>query len=334
MNLQVSQRRLIGNAIAAMVAAIEVYNKPRFDYRNEIFTILLVNAWELALKAVLSKAGKRIYYRKKPNQPYRSYSLNDAFEKAVVTSLWPSSLEKNGVKANLELLAEYRDAAVHLYNAKGFDVVVYGLAQTCIVNLNELLREVFGKDLTDEVTWKLLPLGIAPPVSALDYLRGARSGDNPAAVDDFIRRLSEEISAVEESGGDTGKVFTVFDVSLETVKKMESADVVVGVSDRDPGTFVVQRPLDPNRSPLSMMEAVRLIQKKVKVKFSRHDFIAVAWYHKSRDNPQYMWANKKGNVIQWSHEAVNFMARLSPRELDEARDAYREHLREHSKPKT
>lgn len=64
-------------------------------------------------------------------------------------------------------------------------------------------------------------------------------------MDDFIRRLSEEISAVEELGGDTGKVFTVFDVSLRTVKKMESADVVVGVSDRDPGTFVVQRPLDP-----------------------------------------------------------------------------------------
>jgi hypothetical protein len=52
MNVYGSQRRLVGNAIAAMVAAIEIYNKPRFAYRNEVFTILLINAWELALKGV------------------------------------------------------------------------------------------------------------------------------------------------------------------------------------------------------------------------------------------------------------------------------------------
>ena len=34
-----------------MKAAIEIYNKPGIPYRNESFTILAINAWELLLKA-------------------------------------------------------------------------------------------------------------------------------------------------------------------------------------------------------------------------------------------------------------------------------------------
>ncbi|MFN3919513.1 MAG: DUF3644 domain-containing protein [Methylohalobius sp.] len=44
-------RELLDRAIAAMVAAIDVYNKPDFLYRAESFTILALNAWELLLKA-------------------------------------------------------------------------------------------------------------------------------------------------------------------------------------------------------------------------------------------------------------------------------------------
>jgi hypothetical protein len=37
-------------AIAAALSAIEVYNKPSFEYRDETFSILMINAWELMLK--------------------------------------------------------------------------------------------------------------------------------------------------------------------------------------------------------------------------------------------------------------------------------------------
>ncbi len=36
-----------------MLSAIEVYNKPDFKYREETFAILMLNAWELLLKAKL-----------------------------------------------------------------------------------------------------------------------------------------------------------------------------------------------------------------------------------------------------------------------------------------
>jgi len=41
MNYRGSYRHLLRNSKAAMIAAVEIYNKPRFDYREECFTILL-----------------------------------------------------------------------------------------------------------------------------------------------------------------------------------------------------------------------------------------------------------------------------------------------------
>ena len=41
----------VDKSIQAMLSAIELYNKPNYTYREESFAILMVNAWELLLKA-------------------------------------------------------------------------------------------------------------------------------------------------------------------------------------------------------------------------------------------------------------------------------------------
>ena len=38
-------------SLQVALAAIEIYNKPAFPYREESFSILMANAWELILKA-------------------------------------------------------------------------------------------------------------------------------------------------------------------------------------------------------------------------------------------------------------------------------------------
>ena len=43
--------KLYRKAEAALISAIEAYNKPDFKYREETFSILALNAWELLLKA-------------------------------------------------------------------------------------------------------------------------------------------------------------------------------------------------------------------------------------------------------------------------------------------
>src|SRR5437660_1076382 len=48
-------------AESALIAAIEIYNKPDFKYREETFAILAINAWELLIKAkVLAENENRV----------------------------------------------------------------------------------------------------------------------------------------------------------------------------------------------------------------------------------------------------------------------------------
>ena len=51
-------RTLAGKSIDAMLAAIEIYNKPNFAYREESYAILAINSWELMLKARILQLSK------------------------------------------------------------------------------------------------------------------------------------------------------------------------------------------------------------------------------------------------------------------------------------
>ena len=53
---------------AAMLGAIEIYNKPTVEYREQTFAMLITNAWEILLKArIVQLRGGRLQaiYRRK-----------------------------------------------------------------------------------------------------------------------------------------------------------------------------------------------------------------------------------------------------------------------------
>src|SRR5690554_4003301 len=57
---RIRSQHLLEKSVHAALSAIEIYNKPDFKYREESFSILMINAWELLLKA-------RILYLNKNN---------------------------------------------------------------------------------------------------------------------------------------------------------------------------------------------------------------------------------------------------------------------------
>ena len=58
MKINKTYRSLLDKSINSMLSAIEIYNKPDFNYREETFAILAVNSWELLFKAQLLKLSK------------------------------------------------------------------------------------------------------------------------------------------------------------------------------------------------------------------------------------------------------------------------------------
>lgn len=274
-----------------MVGAIEIYNKPRFGYRDEVFVLLVINAWELLLKALISKAGQSIYYKKRRNQPYRTLSCADAMTKAAATPGWPKDVPAQAVERNLDMLTVYRDNAVHFYNTPGFGTVIYSLAQTSIVNFRDVMRAAFRVDLGDEMNWALLPLGVNPPIDPVTYLK-ARPGRSPGrtAIDQFLKGLQEATQELEAHGIDTGRLLTVFDVSLQSIKKIERSDIIVGIgagSGTDP--VIVARRVDPNVSHPHRRKDVleRLAQSGSTI--GAYEFDAAVRHFKLRDNPAYCW---------------------------------------------
>jgi hypothetical protein len=49
--MKTRNKAMLDKSLAAMISAIEIYNKPDFKYREETFLVLCINSWELLLKA-------------------------------------------------------------------------------------------------------------------------------------------------------------------------------------------------------------------------------------------------------------------------------------------
>jgi hypothetical protein len=65
----------LNNAISANLAAVEIYNKHRIFYRNKCFVVLLINSWELMLKAIISKIKISIYERKEAQSTSKNFNI-------------------------------------------------------------------------------------------------------------------------------------------------------------------------------------------------------------------------------------------------------------------
>ena len=328
MNYRGSYRKLLENSKAAMIAAIEIYNKPTFRYRDECVVILLLNAWELALKALLSKNKKTIFYPKKRKQPYRTLTWQDALMSAKI--YFPKDIPHLAIQRNLELLGTYRDNAVHFYNSANFALVLYALSQTCIKNFRDLLEALFGVRLENEINWQLLPLGIRPPIDVISYISTDKGEKKSDAVRQFLAELAEAANELKAAGEDTGRLLTVFNVKLESVKKIGDADIVVAVENAEgfEGPLSVIKTQDPNIThPLRQKDVVSKVAELHGQPFTAFVFQAIVWKYKLKEKPQYCWRASEGVLTKYSHDIVALINRLTVADIDAVHKDYRAHLR-------
>lgn len=119
---------LAGKSLQAAVAAIEIYNKPNFTYREEAFALLMVNAWELLLKAKWAsdhgEQAESLYEMVRDAKGDLAPKLNRSGNPVShsLTYLASKLLEDadSGLERpchdNILALVEIRDNAAHLFN--------------------------------------------------------------------------------------------------------------------------------------------------------------------------------------------------------------------------
>lgn len=178
---------LAAKSIQAAVAAIEIYNKPNFSYREEAFALLMANAWELLLKAKWvfdrGEAIETLYEltddgngNKSPKTNRSGNPLSHGANYLVAKLLEDktSGLER-ACHDNFFALVEIRDNAAHFINKDlyiGRRVLEIGTAS--LRNYLYLATEWFQLDLS-EYNFFLMPISFyhgfeaAEPASRAHY---------------------------------------------------------------------------------------------------------------------------------------------------------------------
>lgn len=166
---------LLDKSIEAALSAIELYNKPNFNYREESFSILMLNAWELLLKAKLLKdnngkisslyvpiakkkkdgsKSKQIVYKKNRAKNYLTIELSNLINLLITDQ---------NLKKSLELLMEIRDNAIHFMNStKLFEKYMLEIALASLKNYSIIMADWFGRSL-EEFDLYLIPLAFNLP---------------------------------------------------------------------------------------------------------------------------------------------------------------------------
>lgn len=323
MNPYGSYRKLLDNSKQAMLAAIEIYNKPQFDYREEVFSILLVNAWELLLLGVLSKNRQRIFQPKKRDKDYQTWMFSESIGK--VKSYFPAEMDYQAVAENLHLIREYRNKAAHYYNQEETAHCIYVLAQAAIKNYRDLVKAIFEQDIVNQINLVLLPLSFNEQPDFVEFFKGVKKENRSPFAQELFRVMEE----LEGASSDTSRLITQCTVKLESVKKISMADIVVGIDNGNPaGTIIFAPPQNPNKShPLSRREVVDKV-KSSGIVINEYDFEAVCWLHGLKDDAKhgykYAWkSDRKASAWCYTSEAVKFLKSLKSEEIISSREAYK-----------
>lgn len=240
--------KFLRKAEAALMAAIEIYNKPNFQYREETFAILALNAWELILKAKLigekgndvrclyvyekhkTKAGQqsqKLYLKK--NRAGNVLTIGLIRVIADLENKTPVRIS-TAIKKNIDALIEIRNNAIHYVNASpqlAKQVLEIGTAS--VKNFIELAKAWFDNDLSNYNIY-LMPIGFVSTsqATALAWSAGEKN---------LVRYLAELVRDSEENVGADYHVSLA--VNLSFTRSSKDTAAILAVTD-DPNAPKVQ----------------------------------------------------------------------------------------------
>jgi hypothetical protein len=215
-------KALKANARSAMFAAIEIHNKPLFQYRYEVCTLLMVNAWELALKSFIAQKLKsvRLIKKDKATKPFPECL-------ACVASHLGKDFETS--KQNLEILYEYRNKVAHLY-ATELEVVILGLLKSTVLLFSSFMEKHLKVKLHEADNLILLPIGFRKPTSPLDFLSNQSaakgSSDEVKAFLLSIKRRSEQL----QRQGEEDSIIVNYSMAIFSESRIKNADLTAAIN--------------------------------------------------------------------------------------------------------
>lgn len=149
-------KSILRSSIDSALLAVEVYNKPRTEFRTQAYISLMVMAWTRLFHAYFNHTiGQRYFYKKKGR-----YETIDGEKKAweLKTCMNEYGKLSEAEKANLELFIKLRNKIEHRHiEKKELDVLLFGECQALLYNYETLLIQIFGQEysLNENIVYSL-----------------------------------------------------------------------------------------------------------------------------------------------------------------------------------
>jgi len=212
--------RLLHKSIEGMLLAIEIINKPSISYRLECFLFLLLNSWELLLKAKIISNTKTYNSIKDTDSENRTLT----FEKAV-WEIFPSV--KNPIQKNLLLIEDLRNEAMHLF----ISVVppnALPLFQASILNYENCIEEWFSRSLSEKIPYGMMFLvsEIDPSQFTLNspILKKHLSQETIDALSNWQEKVKTALNELDDEN--IGKFAMPITINLSLVTNPKKADII------------------------------------------------------------------------------------------------------------
>ncbi len=251
-------KSLVDSAESAIFAGIEIHNKPRIPYRYPTATLLVINAWELALKAYVYKyIGKKKIYVNKEHTISFSKALVYVHEHINKTE---GTKDFNSVKENLFLLSEYRNNNTHYFESE-LDPIIFMLLSKATLNFNAFLEKYFHREIADNENLIILPIGFKLPFEPVEYL-------NKKATDkisnNFMQDVLQSIKKLNDEGV-SESIVVGFSMFVNSVKNISNADIIAAIDPTNYDAVAIKkeyRLTDNPKAPAIRIDETELIKQE------------------------------------------------------------------------
>lgn len=209
---------LFVNAEEALISAIEIYNKPSFNYKFQSCIILLVNAWELLMKAILClKNGEESVMS---NDRKHSIYFDECLNKMVGSQ---NNLISLSLKENLLILYDIRNNYAHFYRESA-DTVLYSLMSKAIDEFIKLAVNHFALKNKELLSMQYLPLFFNIKKTTIQEIK-----EMHCSKDEYIKSIADRIINFANANKELDSILYNVDVNLQTIKNILNADIVLGI---------------------------------------------------------------------------------------------------------
>lgn len=214
-------KNLMKNSVAGMFSAIEIHNKPAIEYRYEMVVLLLLNSWELLLKAYLYKFHKDI-------KLFHKDGTTKQFENCLNLVSMKLENDFSSQAENLNVLYNYRNQVAHFY-IEEIDPILFSLVSKSIIFYSKFLKDHFRLDLSEQSNLILLPVGFKRPISPIDYISNTSISEKASnEVKEFLQTIIDATGRLNDKKIEEA-IFVDFKMNLTNVSRIKNADLIAGI---------------------------------------------------------------------------------------------------------